>query len=1194
MSESIIEIVPKIPTGEPAQELWAVLREVPRPVRLAEYLQEWLNERLATAGLVESDELRLRVFGQVLLDLTGQGWLFAGTGELGAAPAGPGPVGMLRATPPDTVHRANMTEGRPAPAEVKASLRKALVANRDEQLQDPTVRAFVQRMEQQRRYRGQRVSVRSVLASPALLANDLRVALAAPQASRAEQLAGLVQPYLQLASELPDEHTGLRLLDIWRYCRYTWSLPFQTQPGRRMFYLVRDAARPYHPIMGIAALGSAVVQISVRDHAIGWSLEALADKPDPSENEAHKLKRAAQLAALWRELRGAADEIYRTDLLEEGILTDAECENPTPDTLLRLVAAADQQFRGSRERQGQTTDLEAEARSPMFRKKRVQVLEEILSARLEFNKYADLDLEEQYQHLIRTAEGRRALRMIIRSLKKRHVAASLMEITTCGAMAPYGELLGGKLVAMLMASPQVIKDYQDRYGDFKSVIASRMRGAALVRNANLVLLGTTSLYHVGSSQYNRVSFPGKSSNVSYKLLGKTVGYGSVHLSQKTYSTIQQLLRVEETSQSYTFAAGVNYKLRSMAAALGMLGLQKLQQHSTPRLVYAVPTAENWQEYLTGQDEEPRWHFNDIDNPAAETSQIIEFWKNRWFVNRAQRPETIAYLQAVAIPATLLPVKALIPTKAFAESTLFFLGPDKPPMINWSTFAEFDNGRLSFAEKQTLDETETIHISSPKLENGVIALLEQGHRVYLTGNPGDGKTHLLQRLKGRADWPVGTYTELDASAVSEDQLLTGLTEAEQAGRPALVAVNEGPLRQLLQRLPDADELSTQLLRPFRYEGELVAGTIPKAVLVQLGSRQVLNEDLINEVLNLMLSRVDYADAPPAVQANVKALRQKRVRERLCKLLQEVGRSGIHVTVHQLLGILARMVTGGRAEAAAQAAPYYSSLFELPVGSSPLALELQELDPARLPHALLDTHKLWDAPAQAGPWLPDSKPASGAPGEIGISEQEAERRFRQLKRQYYFEAEYGEQVLEGLPDDRRKFNDLLSGPAPVAVPIILKALVRFTGQAPDSELALHLWTSMRYDADQPAWARVAGASLHAAGCLVRRPSLPPPVSQLLDYQADHLLLTLTAKPAPEGPALVIDLPLWRALSAVGRGLPVSSRNEDAGKRVDNFLAAAASVVPSTSEYLRVYNSRDSRQTMVQVVENPAAPAGASYLL
>lgn len=671
MTESIIELVPKVPDCEAADVLWAVLREVPRPTRLADFLREWLIDLQADHELARAARLRLQVVGQVLLDLTGQGWLFAGVDKVdkvGTADR------VLRATPPDTTHRAGTpAEERRAPADVKNTLRQGLVANRDEQLRDPAVRAFVRRMEQLRRYRGQRVSVQSLLAAPAQWVADVRLALAAPESSRSEQLAGLVKPYLQLASELPDEHTGLRLLDVWRYCRYMWSLPFQTQPGRRMFYLVRDAARPFHPIIGIAALGSAVVQISVRDHAIGWSLEALADKTDPQAQAAHLPKRTAQMAAYWRELAQAMEEIYRDDLLEEGVLTEAEMSTPTLATLARLEAAVDLTYRGSRERRAHQINLEEEARSPMFRKKRVQVLEELLSARLEFNKYASLDYEGQYQQLIKYAEGRRALRMAIRSLKKRHVAASLMEITTCGAIPPYGPLLGGKLVAMLMASPQVVKDYQKRYGKFESVIASRMQGAELVRDANLVLLGTTSLYHVGSSQYNRirVQLPGTTSSIDYKLLGKTVGYGSVHLSQKTYDTIQELLKVEDTSQSYTFAAGVNYKLRSMAAALSMLGLQKLQQHATPRLVYAVPTAENWQEYLTGQEAEPRWYFQDIDNPEPETNQIIEFWKQRWFMKRVQRPETLTHLQAIESPPTILVPKIAAPTPAYPEATLFF-------------------------------------------------------------------------------------------------------------------------------------------------------------------------------------------------------------------------------------------------------------------------------------------------------------------------------------------------------------------------------------------------------------------------------------------------------------------------------------------------------------------------------------------
>lgn len=1190
MTESIIELAPKIPICEPAEKLWALLKQSPRPQALNEYLQNWLDETLPEAILPKIVNLRLQVLGNVLLDLTRQGWLFAATGELTVSE-----TIALRATPPDTVHRASAAQERPAPAEVKDTLRRALLVSRDEQRRDPVVRTFLRRMEQTRVYRGQRVNVRVLLTSPGQLATDLLAALATPEAIREEQLSNLVQPYLQLASELPDEHTGLRLLDIWRYCRYTWSLPLQTQPGRRMFYLVRDRARPFHPIIGIAALGSAVVQISVRDQAIGWSLDSLADKKDRNANEVHKQQRRQKVEALHQELDRALAEIYRIDLVEDGIVSEDECLLPTAETLLRLAEAADSTYLGSRERRSQGTDLEAEARSPMFRKKRIKVLQELLGARLEFNKCAVLDGEAQYQYLSQYAEGRRALRMALRSIKKRHVAASLMEITTCGAIPPYGELLGGKLVAMLMASPQVIKDYRDRYDQFKSVIASRMKGADFARDANLVLLGTTSLYHVGSSQYNRVHFPGVHGKVEYKLLGKTEGYGSVHFSQKTYGIIQQLLQAEATTQSYTFAAGVNYKLRSMSAALGLLGLQKLQKHATPRLVFVVPTAHNWREYLTGQASEPHWQFNNLEDPIDETQQIIDHWKKRWFVKRAQRPETLAYLQTNFRPGSLLDSKSVSSTPAqTTESLLFFLGPDKPPMISWNTFAEFDNGRLSFAEKQTLDETETIHIQSPKLEDGIINLLNAGHRVYLTGNPGDGKTHLLRRLEGRSDWPAGTYTELDASAVSEGQLIAGLQEAQRLGLPALIAINEGPLRHMLHLLPDADELTAQLARPFRYETDPLFHAVSKAVLVQLGSRQVLNKTLISEVVNLALSRVNYTGAPAAVLLNVKALSQVRVRERLYTLLSEVQRSGIHVTVHQLLGLLARMVTGGRSETAENAPPYYQSLFENFTDSSPLADELNELDPASFTQAHLDTHLLWDAPAKAGPWLPGGGPATGAPGELGISEQEAERRFRQLKRQHFFEAESGEQVLAALPDDRLRFNKLLDSPPAAAVPPILKALIRFAGRVSDNTVALHLWTGMRYDADQPAWSRVAGASLLASDCLVKRPSLPPPMNELLDYLPDHLLLTLSAKPAPTGPTLTIDLPLWRALHAVARGLPISSRDEDAGRRVDNFLTAAASVLPFTSEYLRVYNSKDNIETKIQVLDNPSSPTGASYLL
>ena len=73
----------------------------------------------------------------------------------------------------------------------------------------------------------------------------------------------------------------------------------------------------------------------------------------------------------------------------------------------------------------------------------------------------------------------------------------MMDIIICGAVAPYSVLLGGKLVCLLLTSSELVGFYRERYGEQASIIASSMKGEAVVRPPNLVLLATTSLYGVG-------------------------------------------------------------------------------------------------------------------------------------------------------------------------------------------------------------------------------------------------------------------------------------------------------------------------------------------------------------------------------------------------------------------------------------------------------------------------------------------------------------------------------------------------------------------------------------------------------------------------------------------------------------------------------------------------------------------------
>jgi hypothetical protein len=67
--------------------------------------------------------------------------------------------------------------------------------------------------------------------------------------------------------------------------------------------------------------------------------------------------------------------------------------------------------------------------------------------------------------------GREAVSRMVRKAKADRVGAAIADLTVCGAVPPYNEILAGKLVAMLMASPQMVAEYRRRYGGTPSVIA---------------------------------------------------------------------------------------------------------------------------------------------------------------------------------------------------------------------------------------------------------------------------------------------------------------------------------------------------------------------------------------------------------------------------------------------------------------------------------------------------------------------------------------------------------------------------------------------------------------------------------------------------------------------------------------------------------------------------------------------------
>ena len=535
------------------------------------------------------------------------------------------------------------------PAREKARVRKQELLKRDEQLSVPSVRRFVAEMEQPREFRGRFVSIFSLMRD----GEELRAALerVEPGDTAARSLRTAIDPYVQVVD--PTErcaHTGLRLGDIWRYFRHTWSNQYTSTPGRTMLLLIRDRAAPCHPVVGIAALGSSIVQIKERDDWIGWQsnqfTEALAEHPTTR-------------MARWVDSRldSALNDLYLDDLIEDGLYWPSLWAQPAEDAIERLrkesIARRDDHRRFVQRREFkrgiESTDAEAwrlRAESDLFRSKRCLALADLLRCRAALLPFLCPPTRNGLATALADPDGRRAVSDLVRRAKAESVGTEMADLTVCGAIAPYNALLGGKLVAALAVSPTVVRAYHERYGDYASVIASSMAGRPIHRRNKLVFVGTTSLYGAGSSQYNRLHFPaaalGGVGRIEFRELGHSRSFGTSHLSS---ATVTALVRLSEQSRSGVrvnsiFGEGVNPKLRKVRDGLDLLGWpsEALLQHGRQRIVYGVSLVSNLLPYLLGAETEPNYLFR--RNVKDDVTKITDWWLQRWLSPRVRSTEVL--------------------------------------------------------------------------------------------------------------------------------------------------------------------------------------------------------------------------------------------------------------------------------------------------------------------------------------------------------------------------------------------------------------------------------------------------------------------------------------------------------------------------------------------------------------------------
>jgi len=599
-------------------------------------------ERVRTAFVANvtpsrtSDKQALLAAGLLITDLAAQGWALRVR------------RGRVEVRPPVVLNGDRAAE--------KARVRSQELVKRDAQLRKPSVRRFLNAMEKNRLHAGRFVSIFSLMRDGRELANGLRGARAHHNNGWADALSELIDPYIEFvtseAATCP--HTGLRLMDVWRYFRHTWSNQHTSVPGRTMLFLVRDRAAKDHPIMGIGALSSPIMQIRERDSWIGWHSDTFL---------AHVRATPTSEIAKWLVdvVDQAIAEIYVDDLLEDEVLSRRDISAPSDTVISRLFAEAAKQRR-AHHRYSRARDLKrkrddssgdaywvAQARTHLFRSKRALALATQLRARSVLRKaFGAKPTAKKLAAMAATGNGSDAIRHILKKAKGDRVGIAVADITVCGAVQPYNALLGGKLAAMLAASPELVLEYRRRYRGAESEIASSVAGRSIVRAPNLVLLGTTSLYGVGSSQYNRIKIPAehiggtKGDFLRFEELGRSEAFGTSHYSEETVAALVTLVQQANAERvNSVFGEGASPKLRKVRHALELLNLptELLLRHHRPRVLYAVSLIRNLRDYLIGLDKKPRY-FVPLDS-AATTSKIGAWWRERWLRNRIMSDDVLA-------------------------------------------------------------------------------------------------------------------------------------------------------------------------------------------------------------------------------------------------------------------------------------------------------------------------------------------------------------------------------------------------------------------------------------------------------------------------------------------------------------------------------------------------------------------------
>lgn len=473
------------------------------------------------------------------------------------------------------------------------------------------------------------------------------------------------------------------------------------------------------------------------------------------------------------------------------------------------------------------------------------------------------------------------------------------------------------------------------------------------------------------------------------------------------------------------------------------------------------------------------------------------------------------------------------------------------MSNVDFIKKLYNGKNCYSDHMNREQLELLHIHS-SVEDIIVNLVSKNKIVFLTGNPGDGKTFIIRAIEDKIT-NEDIYIETDVNKVeSYDTIVSKIVDCFYGGKGAIVAVNEYPFYKLQREIRDeSQELFEQIQSAKNSCISYKTSDCRTAdvVVIDLNERNLLDDksNIPEQILDRMcslLSQDEFIDEDVAY--NVKALSDNYVKGQFLALVKLAMYRYEHYAIRDILGAFAFMFTACLSEEY-RGHRYYNAIFE---GDNPLLNAIKQFDPIYLTKLSLD-EDLWNATSfNFSGWK------FGAPKEWPNSlafvdnKDDALNCFISIKRRFYFENTNGASLIELQPKEIGeciKFFINCNKDQRTLKQKIIRALNKLFQPSSDDKKTLYIWTTHRYDMSKDALVSISKKSIGHEDLELL---LPQPSDWLKDmeYIPNHLLLRSTKK---HDISIVLDVDFLRTLDAIDNGYPPALLSPEYEQKVARFL-------------------------------------------